>query len=727
MASLLPGYEYDIFISYRHNDNLDGWVSEFVLQLEKELRSTVKDQLSIYFDKNPHDGLLETHHVDKSLTGKLKCLVFIPIISQTYCDPKSFAWQHEFCAFNLIALQDAYGRDIRLGNGNVTSRILPVRIHDIDSEDKAAIERELKSVLRSIDFIYRAPGVNRPLRDKEESPQDNLNKTYYRDQVNKVANSVKEIVAALKNPVVQSSQQQSAESPSAPSAGKSNSKIWIAVGILALILGFAGMRYFGSTSNPSAPSSVEKSVAVLPFVDMSESKDQEWFSDGLTEEILNSLAHLNDLKVISRTSSFAFKGKNLQIQTIADSLHVNYVVEGSVRKSSTGLRITAQLIRANDGVHLWSSTFDRVPTDILSLQQEIATKVAENLNVSLDAKSLEQMQRAGTKNPEAYLLFLKGMSLFSDAHGPDMVDLKLMSEGNKLLTQSTKQDPAFASPDLYIADFYLHYISDRVPDPRADTLTDEQSYNKLIKVLSDLVDKAGSPAEKDYYRLYVTMFSRDWSNFRPLIERVLNNPESSKYFAYQSFNLGQMLIALGYQDEMISISKTLLQSDPSNGSLQIDLATALISKGKYEEFISEKGQTLSLEFRERTLIFLHIYSLLKLDRLSEAEELLTKLDPDNVRAYWDLRAMIAFRQGHLEEALGLLSKRSTHRSSGWMFATDALLGREAANKEAAHNDRRIALDFSLFLALALSPNKLPYDLSVAPNFAQRLKEAGSKK
>jgi tetratricopeptide (TPR) repeat protein len=223
------------------------------------------------------------------------------------------------------------------------------------------------------------------------------------------------------------------------------------------------------------------------------------------------------------------------------------------------------------------------------------------------------------------------------------------------------------------------------------------------------------------------MFSRDWSNFRPLIERVLNNPESSKYFAYQSFNLGQLLIALGYQDQMITISKTLLQSDPSNGSLQNDLATALISKGKYEEFISEKGQSLSLEFRERTLIFLQIYSLLQLNRTSEAEELLSKFSPDNVRAYWDLRALIAFQQGHKEEALSLLNKRSAHRSSGWMVATDAILGREAANREAAHNDRRIVLDFSLFLALALTPDKLPYDLSATPNFAQRLKEAGSKK
>ena len=83
MPSLLPGFEYDIFISYRHNDNLDGWVTAFVDSLEKELKGTLKDSLTIYFDRNPHDGLLETHNVDKSLEGKLKSLIFIPILSQT--------------------------------------------------------------------------------------------------------------------------------------------------------------------------------------------------------------------------------------------------------------------------------------------------------------------------------------------------------------------------------------------------------------------------------------------------------------------------------------------------------------------------------------------------------------------------------------------------------------------------------------------------------------------
>src|SRR5688572_20195261 len=115
MASLLPGFEYDVFISYRHKDNkYDGWVTEFVACLKKELDATFKDEISVYFDENPVDGLLETHDVDKSLEGKLKSLLFIPIISQTYCDPKSFAWRQEFQMFNKLAKEDKYGRDIKV-------------------------------------------------------------------------------------------------------------------------------------------------------------------------------------------------------------------------------------------------------------------------------------------------------------------------------------------------------------------------------------------------------------------------------------------------------------------------------------------------------------------------------------------------------------------------------------------------------------------------------------
>ena len=199
MPSIIAGYEYDIFISYRLNDNRSGWITEFVAALQEELAATLKESISVYFDTNPHDGLLETHNVDKSLEGKLKCLIFTPIISQTYCDSKSFAWQNEFTAFNKIAKEDQFGRDIRLTSGNVASRILPVKIHDLDAEDKTLLENELGGILRSIDFIYKASGVNRPLKPNDERAE-NLNHTYYRDQINKVANAVKEIITAIKNP-----------------------------------------------------------------------------------------------------------------------------------------------------------------------------------------------------------------------------------------------------------------------------------------------------------------------------------------------------------------------------------------------------------------------------------------------------------------------------------------------------------------------------------------------
>ena len=193
MASLIPGFEYDIFISYRQKDNKgDRWVSEFVELSKTELESTFKEEISVYFDINPQDGLLETHDVDASLKDKLKCLVFIPIISRTYCDPKSFAWEHEFKAFVELASKDQFGLKVKLPNGNVANRVLPVRIHDLDSEDIKLCESVLGGVLRGIEFIYKEPGVNRPLTPND-SEDKNMNKTNYRNQINKVGNAIKEI------------------------------------------------------------------------------------------------------------------------------------------------------------------------------------------------------------------------------------------------------------------------------------------------------------------------------------------------------------------------------------------------------------------------------------------------------------------------------------------------------------------------------------------------------
>ncbi|MBL7871668.1 MAG: SUMF1/EgtB/PvdO family nonheme iron enzyme [Cyclobacteriaceae bacterium] len=196
--AILFGYEYDIFISYRHNDNkYDGWVTEFVNNLNKELEATLKDKVTVYFDANPHDGLLETHSVNHSLEAKLKCLIFIPIISKTYCDEKGFAWNHEFLAFLAKAEADQFGLNIRLNSGNVASRILPVRIHDLDTEDKRLLENHLGPI-RAIDFVYHSPGVNRSLRPWDDDVIKNTNQPFYRDQINKVANAIDELLRGLK-------------------------------------------------------------------------------------------------------------------------------------------------------------------------------------------------------------------------------------------------------------------------------------------------------------------------------------------------------------------------------------------------------------------------------------------------------------------------------------------------------------------------------------------------
>lgn len=199
MPSIISGFEYDIFVSYRHNDNkYDGWVTEFVEKLNQELNATLKDKVSIFFDQNPQEGLGESHRVDASISNKIKALIFIPIISQTYCDLTSFAWKQEFKIFKSEAENDRLGRDIKLPNGNFASRILPVKIHDIDTEDVKLLENELAGALRSIDFIYRDAGVNRSLRPVDDELGTASNRILYRNQINKLANAIKEIVQGIK-------------------------------------------------------------------------------------------------------------------------------------------------------------------------------------------------------------------------------------------------------------------------------------------------------------------------------------------------------------------------------------------------------------------------------------------------------------------------------------------------------------------------------------------------
>lgn len=427
MSSIIKGYNYYIFISYRQKDNKhDGWVTKFVENLKGELEATFKEDVSVYFDENPHDRLQETHNVDKSLEDKLKCLIFIPVLSQTYCDPKSYAWQYEFLAFLRMVENDPFGKDVKLRGGNVASRILPIRIHDLEQEDIKLFEKETANVLRSLDFVFKTSiGVSRPLKAKEDHPQDNLNKTFYSDQINKVGHAIKEIILGMKagtDRVIKEKDRPEIPLKEIDFAGrrftkdkpfKADSRKWIIITTVVALLAITAIiiypilfKYTGSVRLKTAQ---EKSVAVLPFTNLSNDPEQEYFSDGIVEAILNHLFKVGELKVISSTSTKRYKNTDLSLREIARDLGVSSILEGSVQRIGNKVRITTQLIEAKTDIHLWSETYDRDISDIFSIQTEVAQNVAKELKATLTSEEREQLKKNQTENPEAYNLYLQGI------------------------------------------------------------------------------------------------------------------------------------------------------------------------------------------------------------------------------------------------------------------------------------------------------------------------------
>ena len=198
-----------------------------------------------------------------------------------------------------------------------------------------------------------------------------------------------------------------------------------------------------------------RSIAVLPFVNMSGDQENEYFADGLSEEILNFLAGVPDLQVTARTSSFQFKGKNMDVREVAEALNAAHVLEGSVRRSGDRARITAQLIRASDGYHLWSETYDRTLEDTFEVQTDIAESVTRALGVVMDASQRQQMLAAGVRDVEAFIAFQKGRTLFMDAH-TNQLDMDMMAEAADWFGEAIRREPGFASAYFLRSDYFAH-------------------------------------------------------------------------------------------------------------------------------------------------------------------------------------------------------------------------------------------------------------------------------
>ena len=507
MASLIQGYEYDIFISYRQKDNKgDRWVSEFVEALKTELESTFKEEISVYFDINPHDGLLEIHDVGASLKEKLNCLIFIPIISQTYCDSKSFAWQHEFVAFNNLAKEDQFGRDIKLVGGNVASRILPIKIHELDPEDKTLLENELGGVLRSIEFIYKSAGVNRPLRANEDHPQDNINKTYYRDQINKVANTVKEIISALRK-YDQKGGEVSKEVFKPMSAPRKSNKTKFIVGsVILLALIIAGYFLILTFSKPKVQ--LEKSIAVLPFRNDSQNDSTTYFINGIMEEVLNNLQRIKDFRVLSRNSVEQYRNNTTKsTPEIAKALGVNYIVEGSGQKYGNRFRLRVQLIKAAKEGHLWGESYEKEiskTNDIFGTQSEIAQSIASALKTTITPEEKQLINNIPTTNLTAYDFYQKGREEYAK-YWNDNRNKAALQKAEDFYHKALKYDSTFAQAYCGLAMVYWYkdaakeYLSKNFMDSVLIFANIALSYNNQLSEAYTLrgkyYDETGKPEQ----------------------------------------------------------------------------------------------------------------------------------------------------------------------------------------------------------------------------------------
>ncbi|MDX1744471.1 MAG: tetratricopeptide repeat protein [Halobacteriales archaeon] len=337
----------------------------------------------------------------------------------------------------------------------------------------------------------------------------------------------------------------------------------------------------GDSGTPEALSEAreedERTIAVLPFVNMSADADQEYFSDGMTEELLNTLAKIRELKVMARTSAFGFKGENPDVRDVGDSLGVEYLVEGSVRKAGSQLRITAQLIDTDDGSHLWTKQYDRQLDDVFAIQTEIARSIAEALRVPLGLEESERLVTP-TEDLEAFDLYLAGRERIRN-RGEDVLEAVDLFEA--AIARDSSWAPAWAG--LAESRALVPYYA---PSPRDSALwarsldAAERAARRALNLDPD--NASALVALGNVYR-----DRREWDEAEATYLRALKvDPENVE--AYQQYS--ELLLGIGRADDAYAASHRALALDrapirlneagrAARENLRCDEAVALLSEG----------------------------------------------------------------------------------------------------------------------------------------------------
>jgi TolB-like protein/Flp pilus assembly protein TadD len=323
------------------------------------------------------------------------------------------------------------------------------------------------------------------------------------------------------------------------------------------------------------------SIAVLPFVNLSGDASQDYFSDGLTEELLNSLAQINDLQVAARTSSFSFK-EHPNIVTVAHQLNVAAVLEGSVRRSAHTVRVTAQLINAVTGFHLWSKTYDRDLGDVLKLQTEIATAVASSLKVTLLGDEAAKIELGGTRNPVALDAYLRGAKVYSSFHEGKDVEAAIAA-----YTEAIRLDPNYALAFASRSRAYSAYGAEFTTGAAIRESFDkgQADARQAIKLAPDLAEAHMALAA--YFEV-----SLDSTHAREAYERALALAPGN---AAVLDRYGRSSAYTGRADAGVAASRHAVALDPLNATTRRHLGQALFSARRYGEAVAVYKEAVALD------------------------------------------------------------------------------------------------------------------------------------
>jgi TolB-like protein/DNA-binding winged helix-turn-helix (wHTH) protein/Tfp pilus assembly protein PilF len=350
---------------------------------------------------------------------------------------------------------------------------------------------------------------------------------------------------------------------------------FIIIAVLVLALGyFAYDNFLLQPESGEVFGDIGKSIAVLPFVNMSDDASNEYFSDGLSEELLNLLVKIPELRVAARTSAFSYKGKDVKIAQIGEELDVTYVLEGSVRKAGNRVRITVKLVKADDGFHLWSETFDRTLDDIFVIQDEIASAVVDALKVKL----LDAMPTKEVTDPDVYALYLQGL-YFNNLRGKENWEKAVSA-----FRQALAIDPEYAPAWVGIAYTYYRQTRARLLSREKGSALALEAVERALAIDNNMASAwASLAALKRYYEW-------DWEAATAALDKALqlepNNADVLSVAASLASNLGQTSTVLHEQ---------ALARDPLNLTKLSALGQDYMRNGRLDEAIETFSRLLALD------------------------------------------------------------------------------------------------------------------------------------